>query len=102
MAQGPELLVPPAAEHLAHRPPDRRLAGEAQVVLDAEVLHVDGVFAVGLEILRGQAAAHRTFAKLGSRRLKTIVVRPSRMTLAIRRASSALQFGAAGCVAPPA
>ena len=80
----------------AERAPDGRLLGEAQVVPDAEVVRRDGV--VGRRFDRGgrRSAAHQmTFAKLGSRRLKTIVVRARKID-ARRRAGRPARPSSAG------
>src|SRR4029079_2040949 len=83
VTQGPELVALPAAEHLADRPADRRLPGEPEVVLDAQLGRRDRV--LGTAVHPGRPFLHRhqmTFAKFGSRRLKTTVVTASRIRLA--------------------
>ena len=77
VAERPELLDLAAPEHLADRLADRRLLGEPQVVPDAQVGRADRERRrLGLPYRRrpAQAPHQMTFAKFGSRRLKTIVV----------------------------
>ena len=94
MAQRPELLGVAAPDHLCERAPDGRLLGEPQVVADPEIGRRDGVVGRRFDPRRLAQRAHQmTFAKLGSRRLNTIVVRARKIVLATSRTASDSRLG---------
>ena len=97
VTERPELLDLAPPEHLADRAADGRLLREAQVVADAEVGRADGVRLAGpvdAELRWAAQELHQmTLAKLGSRRLKTIVDRARKTRLATSRIASSSMFG---------
>ena len=79
------------------RPTDRRLAGESQVVPDAQVVDPDRMLVSRRsDGRRPLGRRHRTLAKFGSRRLKTTVARPRKTMLPMPRIASDSQFGGPG------
>ncbi len=95
-AQRPERLQRLPREHLHERLAERRLLGEPQAVLHAEIGRVDRVRAGRAEGRRLERDGHRTFAYIGSRRLKMTLPIAIRTKLATVSAASAPKSGRAG------
>src|SRR6185503_7013279 len=76
MLERPEPLGRLAQHEVRDRGSDRRLAGEPEVVPDAQVLGLDGIWHRG---------RHRTFANSGSTRLKNVIAMARSARLATSR-----------------